>query len=152
MLSVYLTDIEQLLSVGYLTAAMRAALSLPMIASALTDDVLHTSQEEFIGWCCAWISPNELERYGAWSEEAGCEVSGLRYVPAGALKQMRLCRHARPLPLGIRPRTNASIGITEDAKYAACLALIAATRRWYGEFALNDDIVQTNLARLAVLR
>ena len=73
-------------------------------------------------------------------------------VPTGALRRLQLRRHARTHPRGF------VLGPDEDLDPQAAeaeqtgRALVEATRRWYARSGVHDPTVQSNLARLAVLR
>jgi hypothetical protein len=163
MFDTYLTDIEQLLHHQIWGAALTDALALPHIAVALGDARQRSSGERFKAWCATWVKADAGatsqpvvagERlFRMWCERAGCaEQEAARLVPVRALRQLRLRRLARPMSPGCHPshpKTNDA-----DAVQAVdvCTLLIDAAQRWYTRRAARDDIVQANLARLAVMR
>jgi hypothetical protein len=73
-------------------------------------------------------------------------------VPSRALRGLRLRRYARARPRGVKLRFGSGSGHQAAETIRICTALIEAIRRWYAHSAVHDDIVQRNLARLAVLR
>jgi hypothetical protein len=75
-------------------------------------------------------------------------------VPAAALRQLRLRRLTRATP--VRRKIAISELLRLDAalepEREAALALVDAVRRWYADRGAMDAMVQSNLARLAILR
>jgi hypothetical protein len=144
MLTSYLAHIEQLLEEGRWEAARREAVDLPQIAVALADPQLRSSPERVQQWCHEWLLP-----------EGGYErlVLPCESVPTLALRRLQLHRLAPRTP----PR---EVGVlwphslpAEDAQAAQLsTTLVSAARRWYARSACRDATVQSNLARLAVLR
>jgi hypothetical protein len=163
MFDTYLTDIEQLLHHQIWNTALTDALALPHIGAALSDAQQRSSGERFKAWCATWIRPEpganaqslvDGERlFLMWCERAGClEKETVLAVPVRALRQLRLRRLARPMSPGCHPSQPKTSDA--DALHAVqmCTLLIDAARRWYTRRAARDDIVQANLARLAVMR
>lgn len=159
MMAGYITDVEQLIEAQRWDAALCEAYDLPRIAVALTDPTLHSSGERQKIWCEEWIRP----------ADADCDAEGLDYervrcavrqhietedtakpktIPARALQRLRLRRHVRATARESTSSRNS--GTTETAQI--CTALVDAARRWYARSACHDTTVQSNLARLAVLR
>ncbi|HEY0767171.1 MAG TPA: hypothetical protein VGD47_04385 [Steroidobacteraceae bacterium] len=163
MLARYLTDIEQLLDEQQGDAALREAFDLPRIAVALTDPQLRCSGEQMKTWCQQWIGPPGAEPrvHGLDYERAGRNVServsqegaaGPESVPTRALQRLRLRRHVRTPPPGFPAGRSKNLAPQETETVEMCTALVEAARRWYARSACHDTTVQTNLARLAVLR
>jgi hypothetical protein len=163
MLDSYLADIEYLMRAQLWKRAAPLALALPHICSALSSADLVSSADAYRAWCENWVrplrddtsltapSPAELERMAA---ECAVEPDLAHHagVPVRALRQLRLRRLSRAaLPRGRAPLALAAQASDERAS-EACLALVQAVRRWYRDWAARDPVLQTNLARLAVLR
>jgi hypothetical protein len=166
MLESYLVDIEYLVHERLWAEAVPLALALPHICAALGERALRSSRESFLHWCECWVrpeqddtsltvpSPQTLYRLSQ-ERAAGAEPDpdDTARVPIHALRQLRLRRLARAAPA---PPRNVSPAIlreaAEEPAYEACVALLAAVRRWYSDWAAREPMVQTNLARLAVLR
>ncbi len=163
MLESYLGDIEYLVREQLWTEAAPLALALPHICAALANADLVSSREAHRDWCETWVrpsqddtsisapSPAELYRL---AEERGVEpeLAHRAGVPAGALRQLRLRRLSRAAPPRRRISLSQASEAADEPVREACLTLLGAVRRWYGEWAARAPIVQTNLARLAVLR
>lgn len=161
MCAAYLAGIEQLLDAHRREAALREALDLPSIAVALTDPRLGSSREQAKRWCQEWIRPPGAERdaHGLDYEnlarniaERVAQAAEPDGVPMRALRRLQLRRHARTAPRGFRARHAADLPAGESEACDICTALTEAARRWYARSACHDPTVQTNLARLAVLR
>lgn len=163
MLESYLGDIEYLMRERLWAEAAPLALALPHICAALANADLVSSRDSYRDWCEAWVRPAQddtsmsvpdPEELYRMAEESSVEPELARRagVPAKALRQLRLRRLSRAAP----PRRRISLADRSDASgeptREACLALVGAVRRWYGDWAARASIVQTNLARLAVLR
>ena len=163
MLENYLGDIEYLLREQRFAEAAPLALALPHICSALAHADLASSHAAYREWCEAWVRPREddtslavpsaaeLERL-ADANHVEPELAQRPGVPALALRRLRLRRLARAAPLRRRGTVPAASDARDEAAREACVALTDAVRRWYHECAGRDTVVQTNLARLAVLR
>lgn len=164
MVASYLTDVEQLVEEQRWDAALRDAFDLPRIAVALTDPKLHSSGEQQKTWCEQWIGPpaagpedtpgldyarvRKVVRERMDHEETAAPKS----VPARALRRLRLRRHVRTPPRGFSPARTRGLDPQASETAQICTALVEAARRWYARSACHDITVQTNLARLAVLR
>jgi hypothetical protein len=149
MLDMYTGDIARMLAEGQLESAERAALAIPHIAVALTDAGLQSSSLLYQDWCVRWVQPDfGLVAYSEWcSRNNGCE--GSSGLPFAALRALRLQRRARELHTpSLRP---AAPGEARAGQAVTC-ALLEAVSRWYEQDARNHPLVQTNLARLGVLR
>ena len=161
MLASYLTDIEQLLDEQRWDAALRDAAELPRIAVALSDPLLRSSSAEVSEWCQRWIAPAHPGAGGAQGmpdRAAGSPPLPIQAggttpsVPTPALRRLRLHRHARTLPRGFLLGPDESLGPQDAQSAQDGRALVDATRRWYARSGVHDANVQSNLARLAVLR
>ncbi len=161
MLESYLGDIEYLVRERIWAEAAPLALALPHICEALAHSDLVSSRDRYLDWCGNWVRPLEddtsmtlpsPEALSRMAEEHGVErqLAGGAGVPVNALRQLRLRRLSRAAP----PRRRVSLAGVDNAKGEpeACAALLDAVRRWYDDCAAGDATVQTNLARLAVLR
>ena len=73
-------------------------------------------------------------------------------MPTRALRRLRLRRYLRTPSRGFSARHSESLAPQETEAVEMCTALVEAARRWYARSACHDTTVQTNLARLAVLR
>ena len=164
MLARYLTDIEQLLDEQHGEAALRDAFDLPRIAVALTDPQLRCSGEQVKTWCQLWIGPPgaeagasklDYERLGRSVSERLIREDGPaapETVPTRALRRLQLRRHVRMAPGDFSTPRSEHLAPQEAETVDLCTALVEAARRWYARSACHDTTVQTNLARLAVLR
>ncbi len=161
MLASYLTDIEQLLDEQRWDAALNEACDLPRIAVALSDPQLRCSGEEVGQWCEQWIRPRadqaddpqaQAERAGLRIPERASGASGPEFVPTRALRRLQLRRHVRTPPRGYPPASEENLDPHEAESIETGRALVGAARRWYARSGCHDPTVQTNLARLAVLR
>jgi hypothetical protein len=163
MFDTYLTDIEQLLHHQVWMTALTDALALPHIAVALSDTRRRSSGERYQGWCTTWISADahadtdaaarSARLFRMWCERAGKpEQEGALAVPVRALRQLRLRRLARPMSPGCHPLQPKTTDADAAQAVEVCTLLSDAANRWYTRHAARDDIVQANLARLAVIR
>ena len=160
MLASYLTDIEQLLDEQHEDVALREAFDLPRIAVALTDPQLRCSGEQVKTWCEQWIGPPgsepvpklDYERVGRNVSERVTADGKTPSVPTRALQRLRLRRHVRTPPRGFSAGRTEHLSSEDPEAVEMCTALVDAARRWYARSACHDTTVQTNLARLAVLR
>jgi hypothetical protein len=163
MLENYLGDIEYLLREQRFAEAAPLAVALPHICAALAHADLVSSQLAYREWCETWVRPLEddtsltvpgpadLERL-AESYGIERELAARPGVPALALRRLRLRRLARAAPLRRRGTLPAASDARDEAVREACVALLEAVRRWYHDYGSRNAVVQTNLARLAVLR
>jgi hypothetical protein len=163
MFDTYLSDIEQLLHHQMWGAALTDALALPHIAVALSDAGQRSSAAKFKAWCATWARPDAAttaqsdldgeQLFQMWCERAGrSEQDAARAVPVPALRQLRLRRLARPMSPGCRPAQPKTCDADAVQAVDVCTLLVDAAQRWYTRRAARDDIVQANLARLAVMR
>ncbi|HTW39082.1 MAG TPA: hypothetical protein VMD49_10985 [Steroidobacteraceae bacterium] len=161
MLEGYLGDIDYLVRERLWDEAAPLALALPHICVALARTDLASSREDYLAWCEEWVRPPEDEPSKSVPSPEQlyrmCEAHGVERelarvagVPLNSLRQLRLRRLSRAAP----PRRGVLPGELASARGEpeACAALLDAVHGWYGDWAAEDAIVQTNLARLAVLR
>jgi hypothetical protein len=163
MVAGYLTDVEQLIEAQRWDAALCEAYDLPRIAVALTDPTLHSSGEQQKDWCEQWIRPAAADESGdSLDYERLCrtvcehieteDAAEPKVVPARALRRLRLKRHVRVAPRSFSPELRPARDPGKSETAQICTALVEAARRWYARSACHDSTVQSNLARLAVLR
>lgn len=161
MLASYLSDIELLLEEQRWEQALREAFDLPQIAAALSDPRMQASVDRVQTWCEQWVKPGEEDQ--AVDPDIGriiqlvCERAerasiANESVPALALRRLRLHRLQRTRHRGFKPGPLALLGPEAADTAQICTSLVNAARRWYAQSACHDAVVQTNLARLAVLR
>jgi hypothetical protein len=75
-------------------------------------------------------------------------------VPAAALRRLRLRRLTRATPLRRKGALSDLLRLdaAQEPEREAAIALVDAVRRWYADRGASDGMVQSNLARLAILR
>jgi hypothetical protein len=163
MLENYLTDLEDLIRERMWGEALPLALALPHVCVALADSALRSSREGFVHWCEQWLcpiypesltpAPTAEELYALSCERAGfSELDVSAGVPVTALRQLRLRRLARPAPPRRRTAAAELSDALDEPAHSVCIYIMHAVNRWYDDWASLDLTVQTNLARLAVLR
>jgi hypothetical protein len=162
MLASYISDIELLLEEQRWEQALREAFDLPQIAAALSDAHMQGSADRVQAWCAQWLPQGE-ESPATAEAEAGriiqlvCERAERanlpsQSVPALTLRRLRLRRLQRTRHRGFKAGPLALLGPEAADALQICTTLVHAARRWYAQSACHDAIVQSNLARLAVLR
>ncbi|HTV78528.1 MAG TPA: hypothetical protein VMF03_09730 [Steroidobacteraceae bacterium] len=165
MLDAYLGDIEYLMRERLWSEAVPLALALPHICVAIGDPQLRSSPHDYFEWCQNWVRPLQTEsastvptadalfRMAQSRAEVPDDESGTA-VPADALRRLRLRRLARAMPLRRRSALSELVRIdaAQEPEREAALALVEAVRRWYADRGAQDPTVQSNLARLAILR
>lgn len=152
MLEGFCADIEELLPDGLLRQAMRRAVALPEVCSALEDPAMRGQDDRYLAWCARWL---HFPR-GKGSLPTGARLlrihrrSGLE--AARWLTALRARRYARSYQgLGRRPLSQPASRL-ETFEVALCLALVDAARRWYAGAGRTDPTVQTNLGKLLIAR
>lgn len=149
MLDVYASDIALLLADGHFETAERNALAIPHIALALSDAGLQSSRTGYTEWCKRWVQPDfGVLAYEDWcrrSSEADQSESG---VPFSALRALRLRRRTREVHVRFSDVEDSA----STERRAVTRALLGAEFRWYEQEGRYQPVVQTNLARLGVLR
>jgi hypothetical protein len=165
MLDAYLGDIEYLMRERLWSEAVPLALALPHICVAIGNTALRSSPDEYLKWCQNWVRPartdttstvptaDALFRLAQSRSEAPDDESGTVY-PQAALRQLRLRRLTRATPFRRKIAISdlARIDAAQVPEREAAIALVDAVRRWYADRGALDGTVQTNLARLAILR
>jgi hypothetical protein len=161
MLASYLADIEQMLDEQRWDAALRDAIDLPQIAVALSDPLMRSSGDEVAEWCTRWTTTGHPAAGAAQQIPDRADAAAplpvnppgsAPAVPTKALRRLQLRRHARSLPRGFVLGPDESLDPEAAAAVQTGRTLVEATRRWYSRSGVHDSTVQTNLARLAVLR
>jgi hypothetical protein len=165
MLDAYLGDIEYLMRERLWAEAIPLALALPHICVAIGDVALRSSPDEYLKWCQNWVRPSRTDttatvptadalfRLARSRSEVLDDESGT-VVPEAALRQLRLRRLTRAMPLRRKSAISELVRIdaAHEPERDAALALVDAVRRWYADRGALDTTVQSNLARLAILR
>jgi hypothetical protein len=148
MIDMYTADVARMVADGRERAAERAALAIPHIAVALAHAQLQSSRRAYQDWCTSWVSSQFVaDLYEDWSiRSAQCE--GGEEVPVASLRQLRLLRRAREVSLPLLAPETTGVPTPQAVAYA----LLRAARRWYEQEGRYQPTVQTNLARLGVLR
>jgi hypothetical protein len=163
MLEGYGADIERLLMERHVRMALRVALNLPAIATALEDENLLTAAKSYADWCDEWLALGEVGRpfaacsgadlHALFVRHGDAPGSADRQFPRRALKALQLRRHARASSAGIEyldAELDAICAGSPRARLA--LEMRRGMRRWYAAKAITDRRVQGNLAKIAVLR
>lgn len=152
MLEGFCADIEDLLPDGLRRQAVRQALALPGICSALEDPAMRGLDDRYLAWCARWLH----FPYGKGSVPIGARLlrlhrrSGVKM--ARWLTALRIRRNARSYQGPGRPRSWQPATRLEGFEAALCLAIVDAARRWYAEHGRTDRTVQTNLGKLLITR
>lgn len=150
MLDMYTGDIARMLAERQYQAAERAALAIPHMAVALADAGLQSSVLMYQEWCLHWVQPAfGPQAYTEWCMRSN-ECQHASGVPFASLRALRLQRRARELPSPMLNR-NALVAESGSAQAITC-ALLDAACRWFEQEGRHQPVVQTNLARLGVLR
>ena len=160
MLASYLSDIELLLEEQRWEQALREAFDLPQIAAALSDAHLQVSVERVQAWCEQWVKhadpaaadPDVGRIVQLVCERAERASLASESVPARALRRLRLHRLQRTRHRAFKAGPLGLLGPEAADAEQICATLVQAGRRWYAQSACHDAVVQSNLARLAVLR
>jgi hypothetical protein len=161
MLEGYCADVEQLLREGLLRQAVRLAVVLPEICTALESQEMRSSRDDYVRWCAAWLTWPEGDGRSAIGErllrvharatqkDSG---SGNPATLAQALVKLRMRRNTRTHRSLGRTRVRNSYNRLQAFQVALCDALLDATRDWYREYGRHDSTVQTNIGKLLVSR
>src|SRR5665213_1546551 len=165
MLDAYLGDIEYLMRERLWSEAVPLALALPHICVAIGNSALRSSPDEYLKWCQNWVRPSRTDttatvptadalfRLAQSRAEVPDDESGTVF-PEAALRQLRLRRLTRATPIRRKSAMSDLVRIdaAQEPEREAAIALVDAVRRWYADRGALDGTVQTNLARLAILR
>jgi|SRR5580693_3193914 hypothetical protein len=165
MLDGYLGDIEYLMRERLWAEAVPLALMLPHICVAIGDAGLRSSPGDYLQWCEHWVRPSRTDttatvptpealwRLARTRSEVSDDESGTR-VPAAALRRLRLRRLTRETPLRRKSAISELVRLeaSQEPEREAAIVLVDAVRRWYADRGAVDGTVQSNLARLAILR
>jgi hypothetical protein len=152
MLEGFCADIEDLLPDGLIRRALRQALALPEICSALEDAAMRGRDDRYGAWCERWLH----FPHGKGAATVGARLLRLhrrsgRKV-AQSLMALRIRRNARSYQGLGRPQLSQPANRLEAFQAALCVALVDAARRWYAEHGRTDKTVQANLGKLLISR
>jgi len=150
MLEGFCADIEDLPSEGLVRQAVRYALALPEICSALEDTAMRGLDDRYLAWCARWL---HFPR-GKGSAPIGARLLRLHKRSGREVSQwlaaLRIRRNARSYRGPGRPPLWQPVNRVEAFEAALCRALVDAARRWYAEHGRADRTVQTNLGKLLI--
>jgi hypothetical protein len=159
MLEGYCVDIEQLLRESSVRQALRLAVALPEMCSALESPRLRSSPADYVRWCERWLKGDRwrLKRvtgtrlYRLFSHQAPASKDLSRTdTRAHSLVRLRMRRNVRSHRALGRVQIVRPSGRLEAFQLALCEALLAAARAWYSDDGQKDPVVQLNLGRLTV--
>ena len=152
MLEGFCADIEDLLPDGLIRQAVRHAVALPEICSALEDSGMRGLDDRYLAWCARWLH----FPHGKGSSPVGARLLRLHRrsgLDAGrSLMALRIRRNTRSYRGLGRPQLWQPANHLETFEAAMCLTLVDAARRWYAERGRTDKTVQTNLGKLLIAR
>jgi hypothetical protein len=152
MLEGFCADIEELLREGLVRQAVRRAVALPEICSALEDSTMRGLDDRYLAWCARWLH----FPHGKGSLPVGARLLRLHRRPglkvSHWLTALRDRRNARSYQGPERPQLWQPANHLQAFEAALCLTLIDATRHWYTEHGRTDRKVQRNLGRLLIAR
>ncbi len=152
MLEGFCADIEDLLPGGRLRQAVRHAVALPEICSALQDEAMRGRDELYLAWCARWLR----FPHGKGPMPIGARLLRLHrrsgFGGPRALGALRIRRNARGYRGRERPPLWQPANRLEAFQGALCVALVDAARRWYAEHGRTDKTVQANLGKLLIAR
>jgi hypothetical protein len=152
MVDTYLADIAWKLATAQVREARILAVRLPHIGVALSSAELHSAPEAYQRWCAEWVEPaRSAEDYAQWLRDADDGATTAEQTPFAALQALRLRRSIREIAAPQVPSVDALPPADRPAA-EDCEALLHAARKWYSQAGRHDSIVQSNLARLGVLR
>jgi hypothetical protein len=159
MLEGYCVDIEHLLREGSLRQALRLAVALPEICSALESPRLRSTPDDYVRWCERWLKGERWRSkritgtrlYKLFSHQVP-DSKTLRStdIHAHALVRLRMRRNVRSHRALGRVQLVRPPGILEAFQVTLCEALLRATRAWYSDVGQKDPVVQLNLGKLSV--
>lgn len=152
MLEGFCADIEDLLPDGLLRQAVRHAIALPQICSALEDPAMRGLDERYLAWCALWLH----FPHGKGQVPIGARLLRIHgrsgFDASRWLTAVRVRRNARSYRGPGRPQLSQPTNRLEAFEAALCVALIDAARRWYAEHGRTDRTVQSNLGKLLITR
>lgn len=152
MLEGFCADIEDQLPDGLLRQAVRQAVALPEICSALEDSAMRGSDDRYLAWCAQWLH----FPHGKGSLPVGARLLRLHrrsgHHVTRWLMALRARRDARDYRGLGRPPLARPGNPLAAFEAVLCLALVDAARRWYAGHGRTDRTVQTNLGRLLIAR
>ena len=152
MLEGFCTDIEALLSAGLVRQAVRHAVALPGICSALEDAAMRGLDDGYLAWCARWLQ---------FPRRKGSVAIGARLLRLHTrsgheasywLTALRARRNARSYQGMERQQLWQRANRLEAFEAALCRTLVEAARLWYAEHGRNDRTVQANLGKLLITR
>jgi hypothetical protein len=152
MLEGLCADIEDLAADGLLRQAVRHAVALPEICSALEDPAMRGNDDHYLAWCARWV----YFPHGKGAVTIGLRLQRLHKRSGRNAEQsltaLRMRRNARSYQGTGRPRMRQPANRLEAFELALSLILADAARRWYAGHGRTDRTVQTNLGRLLIAR
>lgn len=152
MLEGFCADIEDLLPDGNLRQAVRHAVALPEICSALEDAGMRGLDEAYLAWCTRWLH----FPHGKGAIPVGVRLLRLHRRSGSKvarwLAALRARRNARSYQGPERRHLWQPANGLEAFEAVLCLTLVDAVRRWYSEHGRTDKTVQANLGRLLIAR
>jgi hypothetical protein len=152
MLEGFCADIEDLLLAGLVRQAVRHAVALPEICSALENSATRGLDDRYLAWCARWLH----FPYGRGAVPIGARLLRLHRRSGREasrwLDALRGRRNARSYQGPERPQLCQPANRLETFEAALCLALVDAARRWYAEYGRTDRTVQINLGKLLIGR
>ncbi|MHB8813051.1 MAG: hypothetical protein ACYDAE_07260 [Steroidobacteraceae bacterium] len=152
MLEGFCADVEDLLPDGCVRQAVRHAVALPEICSALEDAAMRGLDEPYLAWCAHWLHFPA----GKGSIPVGARLLRLHRRSGSNvtrwLTALRARRNARSYQGLGRPQLWQPANRLEAFEIALCLTLVDAARRWYAVHGRTDKTVQANLGKLLIAR
>jgi hypothetical protein len=152
MLEGFCADIEDLLPDGQLRQAVRHAIALPRICSALEDATMRGHDDAYLAWCARWLH----FPHGKGPVPVGTRLLRLHRRSGSSvarwLTALRVRRNARNYQGPGRAHLWHPANHLEAFEAALCLSLVDAARRWYAEHGRTNGTVQVNLGKLLIAR
>lgn len=161
MLEGYCADVEHLVREGFLRQAVRLAVALPEICSALERAGMQSSRGAYVGWCVKWLRREQRDGKAVTGERLYRlrgrllqRISGpdRESAPPQALLRLRMRRHQRSYRGLGRARLWDPHNRLEHFQVALCEELVEAARDWYRDYGRDDQTVQTNIGKLLATR